>query len=93
MKTIYLADWVRNTIDLCEVLSERGRYIELKRARSNPINVLVETGCPNAQRKVCATYKAALDWIKENRLAQIEKIKAQLAAAEKRLTEVVQYYD
>jgi hypothetical protein len=93
MEFVYLADWVRNTIDKCEVLSKRGARVELRRPRSQPVNMLIENGHPMAQIKLCNSYKESLDWIKEKRLAQIEKIKGQLAIANKRLTEVVKYYE
>ncbi len=93
-ETIYLADWVRNTIDKCEVLSQYASYIELKRSRAQPMNIMFHAKKDNfAQHKICSTYNEALTWIKDRRLQQIEKLEQQLSVSKKRLSDVVKYYE
>lgn len=93
----FLADWVRNTIDKCEVVSRcaNGNHgvFEVKTIRFQLNHFYTKSADSLSQKRVLDTYQEARAWIKERRQAQIDRIKGQLKIAEAKMAENVIYYE
>jgi hypothetical protein len=87
---VYLADWVRNTIDKCEVVQEYENSYKLLRPRPQMYSHYRKE---SDQMACLLTYYEALNWLKNRRLKAIEALKAQIEKHEKKLTDVVRYYE